>query len=86
MAVSRMGWAAPYPSEHTVGTGTVFTSVDTDPDPVLGRVVDPDLFGRIGKIFTGSLSGSGSYRYFDNVKLYKQGSNILKIEVLHIFR
>jgi len=30
--------------------------------------------------------GSGSYRFFGNVKLYKQGKNILKIEVLHIFR
>jgi len=49
-----------------------------DPDP------NPDLFGGIWirKIFT----GSGSYRYFDNVKLYKQGKNILKIEVSHIFR
>ena len=54
----------------------------------------PDLFGRIRirsrirKIFTGSgsVSGSGSYRYFSNVKLYKQGQNILKIEVSHIFR
>ena len=45
---------------------------------------DPDLFGRIRiwKIFT----GSGSYRYFGYVKLYKQGKNILKIEVSHIFR
>jgi len=38
------------------------------------RVADPDLFGRIRsrirKIFTGA--GSGSYRYFGNVKLYKQ--------------
>ena len=31
-------------------------------------------------------TGSGSYRYFGNKKLYKQGKNILKIEVLHIFR
>ena len=30
--------------------------------------------------------GSGSYRYFRNVKLYKQGKNILKKERLHIFR
>ena len=43
---------------------------------------DPDLFGRIRIILT----GSGSYRYFDNVKLYKQGKTILKIEVLKIFR
>jgi len=49
---------------------------------VLCRVADPDLFGRIRKIF----NGSGSYRYFGNVKLYKQRKNILKIEVLHIFR
>ena len=48
---------------------------DPDPEP------DPDLLGRIRKIFT----GSGSYRYFGNVKLYKQGKNILKIELLHIF-
>ena len=44
--------------------------------------LDSDLFGRIRsrirKMFT--------YRYFGNVKLYKQGKNILKIEVLHIFR
>ena len=48
------------------------------------RVADPDLFGQIRsrKIFT----GSGSYRYFGNVKLFKQGKNILKIELLHIFR
>jgi len=49
-----------------------------------GRVADPvlnrDLFGmilirsRLRKIFTGS--GSGSYRFFVNVKLYKQGKNI----------
>ena len=44
---------------------------------------DSDLFGRIRsrKIFTGSGSVSGSYRYFGNVKLYKQGI----IEVLDIF-
>jgi len=49
------------------------------------RVADPDLFGRIRKIFTGS--GSGSYRYLllRYVKLYKE-KNILKIELLHIFR
>ena len=29
---------------------------------------------------------SGSYRYFGNIKLNQQGKNILKIEVLHIFR
>ena len=46
------------------------------------RVADPDLFGRIRKIFT----GSGSYRYFGNVKFYKQGQIFLKIEVLHISR
>ena len=50
------------------------------------RVADPDLdiFGliRIRKIFT----GSGSYQYFGNVKLYKQGQNIFKIELLHSFR
>jgi len=34
------------------------------------KVADPDLLGR--KIFT----LSGSYRYFGNVKLYKQGKNI----------
>ena len=49
----------------------------------LTRVADPDpnpgLFGRIRKFFTGSVSGS--YRYFGNVKLYKPGKNILKIEV-----
>jgi len=45
---------------------------------------DSDLFGRIRKIFTGSVSGS--YRYFGYVKLYKKGKNILKIELLHIFR
>ena len=52
------------------------------------RVADPDLFGRIRirKIFTGTVSGSGSYQYFGNVKLYKQGKNIFKKEVLHIFR
>ena len=45
---------------------------------------DPDLFARIQirKILTGSVS----YRYFGNVKLYKQGKNMLKIEVIHIFR
>jgi len=52
---------------------------------VSARVADPDpnLFGRIQiwEIFNGS-----GYRYFGNVKLYKQGKNILKIEVLHIFR
>ena len=37
-------------------------------------------------IFTGSESGSGSYRYFGYVRLYKQGKNISKIERLHIFR
>ena len=49
-----------------------------DPNP------DPDLFGRIRsrKIFT----GSGSYRYFGNVNFYKLRKNIIKIEVLHIFR
>ena len=53
---------------------------------------DPNLLGRIRIIFTGSVSGSvsgsgsGSYRYFGNVKLYKQGKNILKIEISHIFR
>jgi len=31
-------------------------------------------------------TGSGSYRYFGFVKLYKQGKNIFKIELLHIFR
>ena len=36
---------------------------------------DPEIF-----------TESGSYRYFGNVKLYKQGKNILKIELLHIFR
>ena len=61
------------------------------PRSLLGTRVadpDPDLFGQswIRKIFTGSVSGSGSYWYFGNVKLYKQGKNILKIEVLHIFR
>ena len=35
------------------------------------RVADPDLFGRIRIIF----AGSGSYRYFGYVKLYKQGKN-----------
>jgi len=55
------------------------------------RVADPDpnpaLFGRIRirKIFTGSGSESGSYRYryFGNIKLYEQGKII---EVLHIFK
>ena len=46
------------------------------------RVADPDLFGRIRKMFT----ESSSCRYFGTVKLYKQGENILKIELLHIFR
>ena len=55
---------------------------------VKGRVADPDpnqdLFGQIQiwKIFT----RSGSYRYFGNVKLFKQGKSILKVEVLHVFR
>jgi len=59
-----------------------------DPDPVGSGTFwyDPDLFGmiriQVWKIFT----GSGSNRYFGNVKFYKQGKNILKIEVLHIFR
>ena len=57
---------------------------------VANRVADPDpdLFGRIRirKIFAGSGSISGSYRYLGNVKFYKQGKNIFKIEVLHIFR
>ena len=44
---------------------------------VADRVANPDLFGP---------TVSGSYRYSGNVKLYKQGKNILKIEVLHIFR
>ena len=50
----------------------------------LSRVADPELFGRsrIRKIFT----GSGSYRYFGYVKLYKQGKNVFKIELLHIFK
>ena len=50
------------------------------------RVADPDpeLFGQIRKIFTGT--GSGSYRYFGNLKLYKQGKNILKIELLRILK
>ena len=40
---------------------------------ILARVADPDLFGRIRKIFT----GSGSYRYSGYVpKLYEQGKNI----------
>ena len=54
------------------------------PTVPIGRVADPDLFGRIRiwNIFT----GSGSYRYFGNVKLYKQGKNILKIVGLHICR
>ena len=58
--------------------GITIRVADPDPNP------DPVLFGRIRirKIFT----GSGSYRYFGNVKLYKQGKNILKIEVSHIFR
>ena len=43
---------------------------------------DPDLFCRIRKIVT----GSGSYRYFGNVKLHKQGENVLKIRLKHIFR
>ena len=30
--------------------------------------------------------GSGSYRYFGYVKLYKQEKGILKTELLHIFR
>ena len=47
---------------------------------------DPDLFGRIRSRIRKIFTGSGSYRYFDNVKLNKQGINILKIEVLHIFR
>ena len=39
---------------------------------------DPDNFHRIRIriIFTGSVSGSGSYRYFGNVKLYKQGKKL----------
>ena len=41
-------------------------------------------FGWIRTIFTGSVFGS--YRHFGYVKLYKQGKNILKIELLHIFR
>ena len=56
-----------------------YQAMVVDPDP------NPDLIGRIRrsrKIFT----GSGSYRCFGNVKLYKQEKNILKIEVLHIFR
>ena len=36
---------------------------------------DPDLFGRIRKIFT----GSGSYRYFGNVKLCIQEKKYFKI-------
>ena len=42
-----------------------------------GRVADPDLFGwiRTQKMIT----RSRSYRYCGNVKLYKQGKNILKI-------
>ena len=53
-----------------------------DPDP------NPDLFGWIRIIFTrfGSVSGSGSYRYFGNVKLNKQGKNILKIEFFTHFQ
>ena len=54
------------------------------------RVADPNpdgsgpFFGRIRsrKIFT----GYGFYRYLGNLKLYEQGKNILKTEVLHIFR
>ena len=41
---------------------------------------------RVRTFLVGARSGSGSYRYFDYVKLYKQGKNIFKIEVLHIFR
>ena len=51
---------------------------------------DLNLFSRIRsrirKIFTGSVLGSGSYRYFGYVKLNKQGKNILKIQLIHIFR
>ena len=32
---------------------------------------DPDVFGRIRRIFT----GFGSYRYFCSVTLFKQGKN-----------
>ena len=45
--------------------------------------------GRIRTILVRKIfSGSGSYRYFGNVKLYKQGKNkkYFKKEVLHIFR
>ena len=70
--------------------------MDEESDPSVGtegryqntRVADPDpnpdlnLFGRIREIF----AGSESYRYFGNVKLYKQGKNILKIGVLYLFR
>ena len=38
----------------------------------IGRVTDPDLTGWIRKIFT----GSGSFWYFGNVKLYNQEKNI----------
>ena len=31
-------------------------------------------------------TGFGSYQYFGFVKLYKQGKNIFKIELLHIFK
>ena len=53
---------------------------------LIPRVADPDLFGRIRirKIFTGSWSIS--YWYFGYVQLYKQGKNIWKITLLHIFR
>ena len=40
---------------------------------------DPDLFGRIRKIF----AGSGSCRYFGKVKLYKQRKNILNRGFTH---
>ena len=67
-------------------TLTIYQLVSLFNAVATSRGADPDLFGRIririGKIFT----GSGSYWYFGNVKLYKQGKNMLKTEVLHIFR
>ena len=50
--------------------------------PMCGSVSDHFYQG----CWSGSESGSGSYRCFGNVKLYKQGKIFLKIEALHIFR